>query len=191
MDTLLALDRQLFYLINHLPHNGLTDSLALMLSGIGIYGFVFIGIIFLFFIREERKNLRFFRMILVIAVLLLFLEQSLKLFFVRLRPDNLVDTIYLGRQLSDYSFPSGHAMTAFAAAYVLVKEEPRSKIGFYVFAALIALSRGFLGRHFPSDILAGSILGTFIGFMLWHVKTPANRRLPHTVVTGRIDQSPQ
>ena len=169
MDTLLALDRQLFHLINHLPHNGLTDSLALTLSGIGIYGFIFIGIIFLFFVREERKDLRFFRMILVIAVLLLFLEQSLKLFFVRLRPDNLADTIYLGRQLSDYSFPSGHAMTAFAAAYILAKEEPRWKIGFYVFATLIAISRVFLGRHYPSDVLAGSILGTFIGFIVTKV----------------------
>lgn len=64
----------------------------------------------------------------------------------------------------DPSFPSGHAAGAFAvAAFVAfeVRVHPLAKIGLFVVAAGVAVSRVVLGFHFPSDIAAGAILGTF------------------------------
>jgi undecaprenyl-diphosphatase len=59
------------------------------------------------------------------------------------------------------SFPSGHAGTAFAIATVLAHQYPRLKIPLYLGASLVCLSRIYLGRHYPSDILAGAAIGTF------------------------------
>lgn len=63
----------------------------------------------------------------------------------------------------DPSFPSGHATQAFAAATCLAVLVPPLRPWPVVLAALIALSRVYLGVHFPSDVLAGALLGTAIG----------------------------
>ena len=64
---------------------------------------------------------------------------------------------------SSASFPSGHATTAFAAATAAAVLMPRLRWPFLALAALVALSRVYLGVHFVLDILAGALLGTLIG----------------------------
>lgn len=61
------------------------------------------------------------------------------------------------------SFPSGHAATAFAAAAVVGACYPRLRWPAYGLAALVALSRVYLGVHFWLDVLAGAALGIAIG----------------------------
>jgi len=57
------------------------------------------------------------------------------------------------------SFPSAHATTAFAAATVVAILAPRLRVPALVLAALVAVSRVYLGVHFVSDVLAGAVLG--------------------------------
>lgn len=59
----------------------------------------------------------------------------------------------------DASFPSGHATTAFAAAGVVALMHPRLRAPALALAALVALSRVYLGVHHPSDVAAGALLG--------------------------------
>ena len=64
------------------------------------------------------------------------------------------------------SFPSGHAMSAWALAAVFASRYPNKpalKYGAYGLAALISTSRLTARQHFPSDVLAGSVLGYLIG----------------------------
>ena len=58
------------------------------------------------------------------------------------------------------SFPSGHAGTAFTIATVLSSQYPRLKIPLYIGAVLVGISRIYLGRHYPSDVLVGAAIGT-------------------------------
>ena len=75
----------------------------------------------------------------------------------------------------DYSFPSGHSTGAFLfAAYVTVLclRDPAKRreswrwafaAGAFALAGAIAFSRVYLGVHFPTDVLAGAVLGTTMG----------------------------
>ncbi len=69
----------------------------------------------------------------------------------------------LGHSTSSLSFPSAHATTSFAAAFMLGEMAPESRTGFFYIAGTMAASRVYLGMHYPSDVIAGAALGTLIG----------------------------
>jgi undecaprenyl-diphosphatase len=68
-----------------------------------------------------------------------------------------------------FSFPSGHTITAFAIAIPLAACYPAVEIPLLVVAVSIALSRIMLGMHYLSDVVAGAILGSTIGILFFHV----------------------
>ena len=62
-----------------------------------------------------------------------------------------------------FSFPSGHTITAFAVAVPLIYFYPTLALGLLFCAGSIALSRIMLGLHFLSDVVVGCALGTLLG----------------------------
>src|SRR5580692_9562131 len=62
-----------------------------------------------------------------------------------------------------FSFPSGHTMTAFSVALVVSYFYPSLEAPLYFLAVSIAVSRVVLGMHFLSDVLAGMVLGVALG----------------------------
>ena len=66
-------------------------------------------------------------------------------------------------RLSDYSFPSGHTLASFEAATVLMIRDKRIGVPALILAVIIAFSRLYLYVHYPTDVLAGMILGVSIG----------------------------
>jgi decaprenylphosphoryl-5-phosphoribose phosphatase len=83
-------------------------------------------------------------------------NQAVKLVVHRPRP-RLEGLPPLTSTLSDRSYPSAHAATSFAAARTLSRELPAAPL--YALAAGMALSRPYLGVHYPSDTAAGAALG--------------------------------
>jgi undecaprenyl-diphosphatase len=67
------------------------------------------------------------------------------------------------------AMPSGHASTAFAAAVAVGLVHPRLRWPLLALAALVAVSRVWLGVHYPTDVIAGAALGAAIALVLWHL----------------------
>ncbi|HEX2087805.1 MAG TPA: phosphatase PAP2 family protein [Solirubrobacteraceae bacterium] len=73
------------------------------------------------------------------------------------------DIEYVGTLPSSPSFPSGHAMTAFAAATAIAVLCPRMRWPALAIALLVAVSRPYLGVHFWADVVVGALLGAAVG----------------------------
>jgi len=69
----------------------------------------------------------------------------------------------LARAPTKLSFPSAHATSSLAAATALGRVRPAARPALYGLAAAVCLSRPYLGMHYPSDVLAGAVLGSVIG----------------------------
>jgi membrane-associated phospholipid phosphatase len=88
---------------------------------------------------------------------------------VRRRRPELPDLPPLSPVVSSLSFPSAHSTTSFAAAWAFGGLLPRRWL--YGAAAAFAISRPYLGVHYPSDVLAGAALGTALA-AAWPGATP-------------------
>ncbi|MBW7572521.1 phosphatase PAP2 family protein [Caproiciproducens faecalis] len=148
----------LIFIQNHF-HNGFTDLFFPFITVLGNAGLIWVvsGLCLIC-----TKKYRFYGVMLLAALVLTHTlgEGILKPLVARPRPF----AVYSGYHLliaapRGYSFPSGHAGAAFAAAFVLGKANRRLGIPAFALAFLIAFSRVFLFVHYPSDILAGAILG--------------------------------
>ncbi len=81
----------------------------------------------------------------------------------RPRPFNVYPAIQCaGKTLDQFSFPSGHTMHATAFSIIAVFFYPALAWLVVPFAVLVALSRPVLGLHYPSDVLAGAVLGAVL-----------------------------
>jgi undecaprenyl-diphosphatase len=92
----------------------------------------------------------------------------------RIRPYEVIQGLQLLiEKQHDPSFPSGHSGASFAAAVVFLVKGPK-KLGIpaIIVAFLIAFSRLYVGVHYPTDVIAGIITGTFcaiIAMMIWKI----------------------
>lgn len=78
----------------------------------------------------------------------------------RLRPSEVIPSILNRVQLPDrFSFPSGHAAGAFLMATLLSHYYSGMGIPLYATASVISVSRIYNGVHYPSDVMAGTVLG--------------------------------
>ena len=92
------------------------------------------------------------------------LNMALKALVDRHRPPLTdPDIAHVGDLPASPSFPSGHAMTAFAAATAIAVLCPRMRWPALGIALVVAVSRPYLGVHFWADVIAGGLLGAAIG----------------------------
>jgi undecaprenyl-diphosphatase len=122
-----------------------------------------IGAVILLFGDEERfAALGAAGMASVLSILLFI---WLKRFTGRRRPCQIEPHCWATLLPPDqFSFPSGHTMTAFAIATCLSLFYPTLAIAMCFFAFSIATSRILLGMHFLSDVLVGAIIGSGLGY---------------------------
>lgn len=105
-------------------------------------------------------------------------SSFLKELFGRIRPCRVLDGV---RLLVDcgggLSFPSSHAVNNFAGATVIAHFYQKQKWYWFSYAAFVALSRPYVGVHYPSDIIAGGIIGFGIGLIVVNLWEMSIRKL--------------
>lgn len=160
--------------IFNLPHNFIFDSFFGFFSFLGKAAFVWIIIFLYLIIFEEKKDKQFIIYFVVTLLISGLMIVTFKNLVKRPRPLNEIKNLKLEikNYPSDYSFPSGHALSAFAAATILAFFNKKRRKIFYSIAILIAFSRVYLGYHYVSDIIGGAIMGWFISRVTLVTQTP-------------------
>jgi len=164
------------FLKNLTPHNYFFDLFFSFFSLKGNSIFVWILVIIIALFLEEKKHPEIskkdkqfvitFISTFLLTTLTVFILQN---FFHRPRP---ITTSFNQFQLvltkcpTSFSFPSGHAATAFAAATVLTFFDKKRRFFYYLIAFLIAYSRIYSGCHYFLDVLGGGVLGMIISQLI-------------------------
>jgi len=167
MDFLYSFDLAIFYFINHSLSTGFLDKFFSTITDVNKWYIAYIILAGIAFFKGGIRG-----KILVIGLILLIIvtDQTgfkiLKELFERVRPCRAIsDAITPLGCAGGYSFPSNHALNNFAAATFISRLFPKYKWVVFIVATLIALSRVYLGVHYPSDILGGALIGMAFGYL--------------------------
>ncbi len=161
----------LFYILNHL-HTPLMDKIMIEITSLGNSGLIWIAIAFLLLLNKKTKPCG---ILLITALSFEYIlgDGILKHLIARDRPFiRFPDVNILIKKPGSFSFPSGHTMSSFTAATVIFYSNKYAGMPAYILAALIGFSRLYLFCHYPTDVLAGAVLGIATGLMvIWAAKT--------------------
>ena len=174
LEQLLHIDGQILLWIQEYLRFPALTSVMKDITNLGNAGILWILITIVLLLDKKTRNVGYMSALALIGSLIVD-NILLKNLVARTRPYEVIDGLkLLIEKQSDYSFPSGHTGSSFASAIVLWKELPR-KYGVMalIVAVLIAYSRLYVGVHYPSDVLAGVVIGTL---SLIHISEPRDKR---------------
>ena len=166
LQDVMTLDQTLFFVINSVT-NIVLDPFFILMTYAGS-SVLWILVIILFWLDKRRKV----SIYLIIVFILDSLSQIfLKTFFVRARPyESLSNIKFLNSDMDiGPSFPSGHTQRAFSGATILGSFYNKLRIPLFIMASLVAISRIYIGVHYPLDVLAGAINGIIFGLITLNI----------------------
>ena len=167
MEILIQIDENiLLFIQEHLRQDWMNDFWSAV-THLGDSGWIWIctGVLLLLFKRTRKAGAAELSALVIGALIT---NVVLKNAIARIRPYEVVEGLHiLIEKQRDFSFPSGHACASFAAM-ALYKALPR-KYGIcaLLLAGMIALSRLYVGVHYPTDVLAGMLIGILAGWTAW------------------------
>ncbi len=159
-------DESLFILFNHKIN---CAPLSMTMSFLTFFGSSIFSIILciglLCFYKYFSINL--FLHITAVIIMSQIIVHTIKHLVVRPRPCYALSNTIIKKlpPVNSYSFPSGHTCTAFCIAFTLSKFFTGFAALFYVIAVLVGISRIYLGMHYPTDVIVGSLIG-YISYIL-------------------------
>ena len=175
IDFLTRIDTELFLFLNGLHHDWL-DPVMTFISGKITWAPFYLVLLFLIIKNYRKKSI-----VIIIGIILLIIcsdqisSSVFKPIFERPRPchnETIKDLVYLpnGHCGGAYGFISSHACNTFAlAAFIthFLKTYYR-KIAWvmFVWAAMVAYSRIYMGVHYPGDVIVGAIVGILVGIFI-------------------------
>jgi undecaprenyl-diphosphatase len=140
-------------------HTTLMNKVMIVMTSLGNGGLIWLGIAILLLISREYRKVGLM-MVLSLMLVTILGEGIIKHLVRRTRPcvDMPTMKMLIKRPIS-YSFPSGHTSASFAAVGIITSNLKKYAPYAILLAVLIAFSRLYLFVHYPSDVIAGVILG--------------------------------
>ena len=162
VDYLNHLELGLCLRVNALSRREMVRRFFSVISWLGNYP-AWVAFGFVVALRQQSGAASFAIQALATAFTGLFIYKMLKERLVRERPYVTHGEIVCGTPpLDRYSFPSGHTLHAVGLAILYGAYDPAMLVVIAPFAALVAASRIVLGLHYPSDVVAGGLLGALL-----------------------------
>lgn len=167
MDIFYSIDLAIFYFFNHTISTGFLDKFFSVITSVNNWYIAYLILLGILFFKGGRTGKL---AVLGIIILVIITDQVgykiLKEIFQRSRPCSiLTDVITPIGCTGAYSFPSNHAMNNFTAAMFFSMLYPKYKVILFSTASLVAISRVYLGLHYPSDIIGGAVIGIIFGYI--------------------------
>ena len=163
------LDLTIFNFINGLAGKWIwLDALTIFFAKYLEY--FLIGFLFLFLLKDYKKyKAMVFEAISSVILSRLVIAEIIRQIWHRARPfiDQNVNLLFSYDNVS--SFPSGHAAFFFALSTSVYFYNKKAGVLFFIASIFISLARVIAGIHWPSDILAGAVVGLFSGWLVHKV----------------------
>ena len=176
MNTIQGIDHGILNFIQNNLQFPMIDPIMIFASTIGNNAAIWISIALLLMLTKKYRSTG----LMITGALLLCLligNLTMKPYFARIRPFHVfTDIVLLIKSPTDFSFPSGHTMTSFASATILLLKNKRWGIWAIGLASLIAFSRMYLFVHYPSDIVVGLLIGIAIAIFIEKIATIINNK---------------
>ena len=146
-------------------HNPVLDACMRFVTCLGDGGIMWIilGLVMCFIKKYRRAGAT---VLLALLMMLVIGNVTLKPLIARIRPYEFADHVSLIIAApDDFSFPSGHTFASFASAVSIFMFHKKEGCISLILASVIAFSRLYLYVHYPTDILAGIVLGIAVAFI--------------------------
>ena len=169
IEWLYSVDTAMFFFLNQSISNPVLDWLMPFLTDLNKHRetILIVALLWAWLMIKGGRTGRIAGILLVLSIIVSDQLSSslLKPYVGRLRPCHVLQGVRLLVDCgSGYSFPSSHAVNNFAGATILSHYYRKYAWGWFLFASLVALTRPYVGVHYPSDILGGAFIGWFCAF---------------------------
>lgn len=155
-----------FQWVNNKCHESIYSKYFVTVTHLGGATGSITSCLFLMLLATGSLRMAAIQSLLALAISHIPVQISKKL-YPRKRPYQVLpNTITISKLLKDHSFPSGHTTAIFSVITPLILREPILAIFLLPLSISVAISRMYLGLHYPSDVLAGMLLGITSGILM-------------------------
>lgn len=168
----MMLENDIFFFINRTIENPVFNFLCPVLRDKRTWIPLYVLLAFMLLKRDSKSGLIWVVVAVLTAVASDQISMLFKNYFERIRPchdEEILHWLRISVRCPDsFSFVSAHACSHFAQAFLYhhLFKNKHASILFFTWAFVISLSQVYVGVHYPSDVLAGAVLGLIIGFVM-------------------------
>lgn len=166
LEMLLNLDGGFLLFLQDSVRNPILNSIMIFITSLGDEGMIWIAATVALLIPKKTRKIGIMSALALLGSLLIN-NNIVKNIVQRPRPFvTFTDLRIIIPTPSEFSFPSGHTSSSFAAAAVFYRHLPK-KLGLpsVILAGLIGFSRLYVGVHYPTDVIAGIIMGILLSYL--------------------------
>ena len=166
LETLLNLDGGFLLFLQESVRNPILDNLMIFITSLGNGGMIWIAATIVLLIPKKTRKAGIMSAAALLGSLIIN-NNIVKNIVQRPRPFvTFTDLQIIIPTPSEFSFPSGHTSSSFAAAAVFYRHLPK-KLGLpsVILAGLIGFSRLYVGVHYPTDVIAGVLMGILLSYL--------------------------